>query len=115
MKKRRRKMGVDLMGHGGEYFSLNGWESCLLVAEAFGWQPAGTTRPDGHEGEWDGNYFLNARQRVTDDDAKAISRALFRALNAVSTEKPLSIVQEANLNTVMRLANYTSAGGFMIW
>ena len=81
-------MGVDLMGHGGEYFSLNGWESCLLVAEAFGWQPAGTTRPDGHEGEWDGNYFLNARQRVTDDDAKAISsNARTVWLSAASTSR----------------------------
>lgn len=113
-------MGVDLMGRGGMSFSWDGWRSSLGVAKAFGWQPAGTLRPDGIKGEWNGTYFANELQSVTDDDARAMARALFRALNAVSTEQPLSTEQkkaleEADLGVVMELANYAFSGGFMIY
>jgi hypothetical protein len=68
-------MGVDLSGRGGS-FSCNWsyWRSCLDIAVAFGWDPAGTIAgadlPEG--GEWDGGYFTNGFQLVTDEDAKSI-------------------------------------------
>jgi hypothetical protein len=44
------EMGVDLMGHGGESFNWHGWKYCLAVAEAFGWEPAGTDPATWNEG-----------------------------------------------------------------
>ena len=38
-------MGVDLIGHGGISMNWNGWRSCLQLAVAFGWEPAGTLGP----------------------------------------------------------------------
>jgi hypothetical protein len=112
-------MGVDLMGHSGASFNWQGWRSLLRVARVFGWQPAGTTRSDENEGDWDGSYFTNDLQGVTDEDAKAMARALFRALNAVWTDQPLSTDQakaldEADIRVVMELANYAFSGGFII-
>jgi hypothetical protein len=104
-------MGVDLTG--GASFSPSSWRSCLDVAAAFGWEPAGTIPPSDIEGEWDGSYLSNSSQSVTDADARELARALFRALNAVWTDRPLSpdqapALKEAHLYEVTRLANHVS-------
>ena len=88
-------MGVDLYGSGG-YFGFNwaGWRSALELAEAHGWQPAGTEPPIDPEtgGEldrsWDGDYFSNGNQLVTGEDAADLARALERALPEMSSEDP---------------------------
>ena len=56
-------MGFDLSNtHGGyQRFSGAGWGLALLVAERFGWQPAGTPRPeswDDAHGPWQGEYAI---------------------------------------------------------
>ena len=70
-------MGMDLYGPQG-YFRTDGgtWCNWLDAAEEHGWKPAGTEKPDHCDGEWDGGYDSNDYQRVTDEDAKALSKAL---------------------------------------
>jgi hypothetical protein len=85
-------MGVDLYGKHGGYVYMNwtNWEYCLETAYSYGWKPRGTVAADPaflqdvygpvREGfqepdysEWDGSYFSNDWQIVTDDDARAIA------------------------------------------
>jgi hypothetical protein len=56
---------------------------------------------------------------VTDPDAKAMARALYRALGAVGTDQTLTAEQlaaleEANLDDIAKLAYYAWRGGFDI-
>jgi hypothetical protein len=128
-------MGVDLFGHGGASFNWHGWRYLLDVAMAFGWEPAGTAPPpaysfadgkiidpawdDASQGPWDGGYFTNDFQSVTDADADALAGALFRALDAVRTGRLLTREQAAALNgcdhvVIIEFARYAEAGGFDI-
>ena len=119
-------MGVDLFGYGGASFNWHGWRHCLEIAEKFGWVPAGTEAPTYNEYgaipadlEWSGSYCSNDHQSVTDADAKAIARALFRALGAVGTDQTLTpeqlaALEEANLDVIAKLAHYAWRGGFDI-
>ena len=112
-------MGVDLMGRGGESFNWESWRTSLKVAQSFGWRPSGTAPPTDQVGDWDGTYFSNDLQDVTDDDAKELARALFRALDAVHSDQALSsdqveALQEASLGLINRLAIYAYRGGFTI-
>jgi hypothetical protein len=103
--------------------------------------PAGTEAPSGcHQcgaDEWDGNYWTNDYQGVTDDDARAFAAALRRGIEAVMMEPPLTIEQaqavkilehtETNLDSpqcieiktigvarIAQIAALASKGGFMI-
>lgn len=89
-------MGMDLInGAGGiERFSNTSWREMLKVAYEYGWKPAGTEpgewidpetgeldkRLSPDPDEWDGNYFSNDCQWVTEEDAAHIADALERAL-----------------------------------
>ena len=115
-------MGMDLSGRGGyAYFNWFTWGRCLTVALAFGWEPAGTVSPDlsglgiGVDEEdiypnWDGSYFSNDHQQVTDLDARSLSLALGRALAAVATGQ-IVIAEQAK---VRELADFAAHGGFTI-
>ena len=103
-------MGMDLCGaEGNEYFSNVSWYKILKLAYEYGWQPQGTEvggwydengelnrqlSPDPEE--WDGTYFSNDFQWVTDEDASNIADALERALNDIpdfhTDEKQLEYV-----------------------
>ena len=80
--------------HGG-HFDMNwsNWRYCLKTAYRYGWRPLGTVAADPallrevygpvREGcqepdysEWDGDYFSNELQIITDDDARAIAGSL---------------------------------------
>ena len=91
-------MGMDLSGAGGlERFSNTSWRKMLELAYEYGWKPAGTERgqwvdPETGEldeqmcpdpDEWDGNYFTNAFQWVTEEDAAHIADALEKALDDI--------------------------------
>src|SRR5919112_6036717 len=100
-------MGVDIGGAGGDrWFSWTAWENLLDLAHEYGWEPAGTeppqwiaTNPDGsidHEmtamysrskENWDGSYFSNDGQYVTDEEAASIADALERALDDIPDEE----------------------------
>jgi hypothetical protein len=119
-------MGVDLYGHGGASFTWAGWEDCLAVAQAFGWKPAGTAAPDPRKWDdvpvitgWNGTYFTNDYQEVTDADARALSLALNRALATLSTgqtltEEQTEVLRGISGNELRRLADYAATGGFAI-
>ncbi len=86
-------MGVDLSGTGGSFrWAGMSWGKVLSLAQMYGWKPAGTTLPIAYTedkslidklGEWDGNYFYNAYQGVTDSDALAFALALEAALDDI--------------------------------
>src|SRR5262249_46886215 len=82
-------MSIDIASpHGDCHFSTAEWVRVLTLAEAYGWQPAGTELayieyPDGtveSGDDWDGNYWTNDLQQVTVADAAALAAALRRAL-----------------------------------
>jgi hypothetical protein len=96
-------MGMDLHGAGGDFrFNIFAWGQVLGLAQQYGWEPAGTEmqpmelrNADGsvdHEltehymalaVDWDGNYFTNDFQHVSDEDAATIADALERALDDI--------------------------------
>jgi hypothetical protein len=82
-------MGMDLLGRDGhdERVSAEGWRECLECAVQFGWKPAGTVAPTDYCGEWNGNYWSNDWQMVTDRDARALGEALLRAATALSAHE----------------------------
>src|SRR5262252_9199511 len=78
--------------YGGGEFALvpGGWSRLLSIAQAYGWQPAGTRLPDGYEAgepgfwqgdpsEWDGRYWPGYGQEVIATDALDFAAALKRA------------------------------------
>jgi hypothetical protein len=109
-------MDIDLIGR-GESFNWDSWRACLAVAVAFDWEPAGTAMPD--DNEWKGTYFSNDLQIVTDEDARALSLALYRALAALSTgqvrtEKQTKALRDSDASELRRLADVCATRGFLI-
>jgi|SRR5215217_1584142 hypothetical protein len=91
-------MGVDISGKGGDvHFNWQTWRALLTLAYDYGWKPAGTepgrwVDPETGEldeqmspnpDEWDGSYFTNGFQWVTDEDAAHIADALEQALDDI--------------------------------
>ena len=77
-------MGYDLTGAAGySRFGAPAWGKVLSLAYEYGWQPAGTLAPEGHE-DWDGSYLSNASPLVSEIDAAGIGSALSRALADIS-------------------------------
>ena len=112
-------MSVDLIGHGDASFNWDSWRECLDIAIAFGWQPAGTIAPTYHDGAWAGGYCSNDFQEVSDSDARALGRALHRAVTSVRTGQALTEEQAAvldgmHIGVVCELADYAVSGRFAI-
>lgn len=122
-------MGMDLLGlggigHGEISFNNGFWYTLLEIAEIFGWQPAGTVKPSDYDGRWNGSYFTNDFQEVTDADARALSDALQRAvaantaLVAVGSGQPLTKEHAKALGrlgvTAVRNFDFARSGGFSI-
>jgi hypothetical protein len=70
-------MGYDLHGE-HSYFGVNCgcWSNLLNNALKYGWRPEGTTRNHAiddillnQDSSWNGNYFLNAYQIISSQDA----------------------------------------------
>lgn len=78
-------MSYGLIGAGG-YLQGGCWLLILEVAEKHGWKPLGTLAPmflDEDDNlvsceldDWDGNYWTNDYQIVTEEDARGIANAL---------------------------------------
>ena len=81
-------MGYDLSNSSGTYvrFTGSGWDLALAVARHYGWEPAGIPKPatwdEKEYGPWEDEYWMNAGQEVTADDAVALAAALDRAVAA---------------------------------
>lgn len=67
-----------------------------MLTETFGWQPAGTTPPDGWTGpeRWSGRYDSNDNQGVTDADANKLAQSLHAA--AVSDKIDVALTDVIN-------------------
>lgn len=114
-------MGVDLMGHGGASFNWASWRSLLDIAVAFGWQPAKTVMPDKTYRGWSGTYCSNDFQKVTDQDARELSAALYQAIAAILSPKKALTAEQAEaikgegIQNIRLLADYAAKGGFAIY
>lgn len=95
-------------------------EGAIAVALAFGWQPSGIHWGENVASEWSKRYVANdCFLKVHDDNARALSRALFRALDAATTGQSLEADQVAALGgmtieEIARLADFASAGTFLV-
>ena len=116
-------MGMDLDGAGGiERFNNTSWCKMLKLAYEYGWKPAGTEpgqwinsetgevdeqmSPDPDE--WDGTYFTNDSQWVTEEDAANIADALERAVEDESDPS------DEGLHWVRDFIAFCRAGEFYI-
>jgi len=81
-------MGYDLSNSAGTYvrFTGSGWDLAVAVARHYGWEPAGIPKPatwdEKEYGPWEDEYWINAGQEVTAEDAGALTAALDRAVAA---------------------------------
>ena len=116
-------MGMHLLSEHGDWsFNNSGWRYCLETAIEFGWSPEGTVAPIDFQGDWNGVYFTNDYQTVTDRDACALGEALLRAVAALYAREPdkihmdefAAVEFDGELSCLRRLANYALKGGFVI-
>lgn len=138
-------MGYDLHNRQGDYFRANisGWDHLTEAALAFEWKPAGTLPPqfdeggrvtcyDTFEARWEGGYFSNDHQRVTEEDARELAAALRRAIAAAEgieadkfakvefsewhnlSARAENAAKNLNVSFVRKFAEYCEKGGFLI-
>lgn len=96
-------MGYDLSNSSGAYtrFTGSGWDLALAVACHYGWEPAGIPKPptwdENENGLWEDEYWINAGQQVSAEDAASLSAALDRAVAASDfVETVIRIKDELN-------------------
>lgn len=84
-------MSYLLKNHEGDEFSFTiwYWQPLLRLAEKYGWTHPGTLPPENYSGppKWNGNYWWNAGQIVTDEDALNLASALTKALQNLPNRK----------------------------
>lgn len=120
-------MDLEFIGRGTMTIALEAWRKCFTLAQAFAWQPAGTLAPvqldvPGYVTDWDGNYFECRLQRVTDDDASALARALRSAISMRNfdielTDRQLAAFQGVSKEVdayVIEVADFAGIAGFLI-
>ena len=138
-------MGYDFRNGQGHYFraNLGGWDHLMEAALAFEWKPAGTSPPEFDEGgpvpcddtceaRWEGGYFGNDYQRVTEEDARELAAALRRAIAAaegIKADKAAKVefsewlnlsaraenaAKNLNVSFARKFAEYCDQGGFLI-
>ncbi len=131
-------MGMSLCGKEGDtYFNIFSWSHILKLAYWYGWKPKGTEAPEdmpglGHrldpdDPDWNGSYFSNGGQFVTDRDANSIAAALERALDDIpdhDTMEDMQTAQDASPmewfsgqgeRTVRDFIEFSRTGGFCIF
>jgi hypothetical protein len=89
-------MGMDLRNRADQAIKVSGghWAVFLKLAEAFGWQPAGTEQPETWPASetWHGRYDTNDGQSVTDADAIRLAQTLHGAAVHPQIQRALSDV-----------------------
>ena len=117
-------MSFDLERKGGSYrWSNTGWPAVMELAEAYGWQPAGTAPPEGVErAAWDRGYGTNDGQTVSAQDAKHLADALDAGLEDAFTrvtaqkskEKPPRVTEVERNAAIEQLFTLGSMAGFEV-
>ncbi len=122
-EEKQSQVGILLCGHGGSDICLPAetWLAYLNAGIFFGWSPRGAT---AYQDEWSGSYFPPEWQKVEDDDARRLSEALDRMIDAVRsgekmTEEQLEAVKEVEcldkgLSGAQEVADYALEGVFLI-
>ena len=97
-------MSFELHSNTGERFRFSGagWGYYLNLAGRYGWQEAGTLRPDilPESESWSGTYDSNDGQWVSDEDAEALARALQAALADPQRVERLTVAAKAESETL---------------
>ncbi len=78
-------MGIDIMGRTVS-FPWWAWRMAYDAGLASGWEPVGTEPPPNWDGDWNGSYFTNALQVVTEHDARAWAKAVRKTCDAMAGE-----------------------------
>lgn len=85
-------MGYSLQSNNKHFYANTlAFSKLLHLAYIFGWHPRGTEPPSFDEGgsipigscDWDGSYFGNSFQFVTEEDAKEIAVSLKKSLQYI--------------------------------
>ena len=131
-------MSFDLHSERGDRFAFSraGWGYYLNLADKYGWQAAGTLPPSGMPDPeiWPKTYDSNDGQRVSQDDAEALAKALQAALDdprrverltmaakeesealTRATGRPCRVRVEANdAEYIRQMIEFFKKGGFRI-
>lgn len=124
-------MGMDLKSRrtsGRDSYTWDMWRALFELGAEYGWVPAGTVLDDYELGlygvedvdgwhkkleeEWNGSYFANVCQIVTEDDAqnwkKALEAAIADPVFLKSNGRP-------SLRCIKEFIDFLSDGEFRIW
>lgn len=132
-------MGVDLFSLKNNRdicFNWTAWKFLRDTAKEFGWKPMGTVvnpedplsslegedftdlekqrikkRAEEQSNSWDGIYYSNEDQIVTDQDAANFLQALTRAVN---NRKFLASINEDSLDVIKVFMEFLKNGAFQI-
>ena len=105
-------MSIELRGRG--YVSLHepSWNAVQKIGRAFGWVPEHEKKP------LDPQMFICDGDEVPEHNARALARALYRAIHAIEADclsEPLvELVKEARVGHLRAVADLAYAGGFYI-
>lgn len=110
---------VNFEGRGGFRLSETSWAEIFNLAVANGWEPLGTLAPRDYAGipinpsdDQSGAYLNDDSRVVTDEESRALSAALLRAVPALRKER-----EDPDfpwVEVVEKFAKYASGGSFRI-
>ncbi|RPI31047.1 MAG: hypothetical protein EHM70_12435 [Chloroflexota bacterium] len=85
-------MHITLTNQAGVTINLSRvqWARILALAMAYGWEPAGTSNPDGWKGDepWSGSYSSHQGGSVSRQDAQMMAAALEKSLPGIPDQDP---------------------------
>jgi hypothetical protein len=104
-------MSIELRGRGYNcWMHEASWEAVREIAREFGWTPKYEKPP--RRGSWGGRKTW----LLTDDSARALAKALYRAIHAIETDclsEPLvELVRVAEIDNLRGLADFAFVGAF---
>lgn len=104
-------MAFDLHNTSGSTLRVSGghWAVLLILAECYGWKPAGTLAPPGFppDQQWNRRYDSNDGQIVAQEDAVALAKHLHGA--AVSPQ-----LNQALADVIRSVEKWAEAQGLKI-
>jgi hypothetical protein len=101
-------MGYDMSNSKGDeaHLTMSLWSDFFRLAMEYGWEPMGTVSPYEDNVVWDGGYFSNDFQLVTETDAANLANALEKAIRASP--------KRAFADWIRSFIDFCRGGGFSI-
>ena len=104
-------MGYDIYSECSYFMcSADLFIELYLLAQNYGWKPAGTSPPREDDRTWRGGYISNDGQLVEAKDAQAWGAALKKAME----EAPASTWREIPISRVREFADFCTGGVLVI-